>query len=82
MGTLIVHRLTNDKDREVVEKASGDIDKSAAAFLPTLMPGQAAIIGVDFPIPLTVQIHKPSNEPDSKGPNYQDLWSPAKGVKQ
>ena len=33
MGTLIVHRLINDKDREVVERASGDIDRSAAAFL-------------------------------------------------
>jgi hypothetical protein len=55
MGTLIVHRLINDRDREVVERASGDIDRSAAAFLPTLAPGQAVIIGVDFPIPLRVR---------------------------
>jgi uncharacterized protein len=75
MGTLIVHRLTNDKDREVVERASGDIDRSAAAFLPTLAPGQAVIIGVDFPIPLTVQISKPDHEPDSEGPKYQECWS-------
>ena len=34
MGTMLVHRLTNEKDRDVVEKASGDIDRSAAAFLP------------------------------------------------
>ena len=74
MGTLIVHRLTNDKDREVVERASGDIDRSAAAFLPTLAPGQAIIIGVDFPIPLTVQISKPHREPDSRGPDYQCNW--------
>jgi DNA helicase HerA-like ATPase len=74
MGTLIVHRLINDKDREVVEGASGDIDKSAAAFLPTLSPGEAVIIGVDFPIPITVQVSKPQNEPDSRGPNYQDAW--------
>lgn len=74
MGTLIVHRLTNDKDREVVERASGDIDRSAAAFLPTLAPGQAVIIGVDFPIPLTVQISKPHREPDSRGPDYQSHW--------
>ncbi len=74
MGTLIVHRLTNDKDREVVERASGDIDRSAAAFLPTLAPGQAIIIGVDFPIPLTVQISKPHREPDSRGPDYQCHW--------
>jgi hypothetical protein len=75
MGTLIVHRLTNAQDREVVEKASGDIDRSAAAFLPTLAPGQAIVIGVDFPIPLTVQISKPDHEPDSEGPDYQGCWS-------
>ena len=74
MGTLIVHRLTNEKDRDVVEKASGDIDRSAAAFLPTLAPGEAAIIGVDFPIPLTVQVAAPRQPPDSSGPRYQDKW--------
>jgi hypothetical protein len=74
MGTLIVHRLINDRDREVVERASGEIDRSAADFLPTLAPGQAVIIGVDFPIPLTVQIQKPEAAPDSKGPDYQQEW--------
>ena len=61
-------------DREVVERASGDIDRSAAAFLPTLAPGEAAVIGVDFPIPLTVQVIKPASEPESRGPDYQTAW--------
>lgn len=74
MGTLIVHRLTNDRDREVVERASGEIDRSAAAFLPSLSPGQAVIIGVDFPMPLTIQIEPPICKPDSKGPDYQEHW--------
>lgn len=38
---LIVHRLINERDREVVEKAAGDIDRSAAELLPTLAPGEA-----------------------------------------
>jgi DNA helicase HerA-like ATPase len=75
MGTLVVHRLTNDKDREVVERASGDIDRSAAAFLPTLAPGEAVIIGADFPIPLTIQVSPPVSRPDSTGPDYQRTWS-------
>ncbi|MDD2801770.1 MAG: ATP-binding protein [Methylococcales bacterium] len=80
MGTLIVHRLTNDRDREVVERACGEIDRSASAFLPNLKPGEAAIIGVDFPIPLTVQINKPTVRPQSDGPDFQNYWSvkPAK----
>ena len=79
MGTLIVHRLVNDKDREVVERASGDIDRAAATFLPTLAPGEAAVIGVDFPIPLTIKIWKPRNKPRSFGPDYQTCWK-AKAV--
>lgn len=77
MGTLIVHRLINDKDRDVVERAAGEIDRAAAAFLPTLAPGEAAIVGVDFPIPLTVQITMPEKDrrPQSEGPNFQKAWS-------
>lgn len=77
MGTLIVHRLINDKDREVVERAAGEIDRAAAAFLPTLSPGEAAVVGVDFPIPLTVQIAKPPEKhwPKSEGPNFQKAWT-------
>lgn len=74
MGTLVVHRLTNDRDREVVERACGEIDRSASSFLPNLKPGEAAIIGADFPIPLTIQIFPPETQPKSDGPNYQKYW--------
>jgi DNA helicase HerA-like ATPase len=74
MGTMIVHRLTNNSDRELVEKASGDIDRAAASFLPTLAPGEAILIGTDFAFPVSVKIMAPAYEPDSHGPNYQKLW--------
>lgn len=77
MGTLVVHRLTNDRDREVVERACGEIDRSASSFLPNLQPGEAAIIGADFPIPLTIQISPPEARPKSEGPNYQKCWLPS-----
>jgi hypothetical protein len=74
MGTLIVHRLTNDRDREVVERACGEIDRSSAAFLPSLKQGEAALIGVDFPIPLTIRISPPTAKPASNGANFQSNW--------
>lgn len=72
MGTLVVHRLINEADRKVVETACGQLDAAAAKFLPSLGPGEAAIIGVDFPIPLTIQIEQPPKElrPNSEGPKY------------
>lgn len=75
IGTLIVHRLTNDQDREVVERACGEIDRSASAFLPNLRPGEAVIIGADLPIPLTFQVRKPIMRPQSDGPDFQKHWS-------
>jgi hypothetical protein len=74
IGTLIVHRLTNDRDREIVERACGEVDRTATAFLANLRQGEAAIIGVDFPIPLTIQMAKPLATPKSDGPNYQEAW--------
>lgn len=74
MGTLVVHRLINDRDREVVERAAGEIDRSAADFLPTLGPGEAVIIGVDIPVPMAIQVQAPTARPDSQGPNYQVHW--------
>jgi hypothetical protein len=80
MGTMLVHRLSNDSDRRVVERAAGDIDRSAAQFVPSLAPGQAVLLGIDYPIPLVIQITPPEAEPDSRGPDYQRLWSkPAEG---
>lgn len=74
MGTLLVHRLTNDADRHVVERAAGDLDRSIAAFLPTLSPGEALLLGVDYPIPLIVAVAPPTAEPDSHGPDFQAHW--------
>lgn len=74
MGTLIVHRLTNDRDREMVERACGEIDRSAAAFLPNLKQGEAIVVGVDFPIPLTVRVDPPEARPQSDGPDFGREW--------
>lgn len=74
MGTLIVHRLTNHHDREIVERACGEIDRSATAFLSNLRQGEAVIVGVDFPIPMTITVRRPPHPPESDGPSYQRDW--------
>jgi len=82
MGTLIVHRLVNDADREVVERASGDIDRSAAAFLPSLVPGEAVVIGADFVVPLVISVNEPACKPVSHGPDFQKHWKERAQEKQ
>ncbi|QYY30860.1 ATP-binding protein [Cupriavidus pinatubonensis] len=75
MGMFVVHRLINERDREVVEKACGSLDASAAAFLPTLGQGEAILVGVDFPMPTPVKVTKPRHPPKSEGPSFKN-WRP------
>ncbi len=77
LGTLIVHRLINDKDRLVVERACGELDRSATAFLPTLDQGEALIVGADFSMPVPVKMRRPNDAPSSHGPDYQANWQRA-----
>ena len=77
MGMFIVHRLINDRDRNVVEKACGNLDSTAAAFLPSLGQGEAIVVGVDSPIPLPVLIRAPKHPPQSRGADYDRLWTTA-----
>jgi uncharacterized protein len=75
LGTLIVHRLTNEHDRDTVEKACGDLDRDAAMFIPTLAPGEAIIIGPDIPAPVPLLITRPAKPPNSKGPPFKQYWA-------
>jgi len=75
LGTLIVHRLTNEQDRSTVEHACGDLDRAATQFIPMLAPGEAIIIGPDLPTPLPLRMLRPKSPPDSKGPPFQSYWA-------
>jgi DNA helicase HerA-like ATPase len=75
LGTLIVHRLTNEHDRNTVEHACGDLDQAATQFIPMLAPGEAIVIGPDLPTPLPLKMQKPKSPPNSKGPQFQAYWT-------
>ncbi|NLF25262.1 MAG: ATP-binding protein [Deltaproteobacteria bacterium] len=74
MGTLIAHRLINADDRAVIEKAAAELDASTAAAIPSMPPGDAIVMGVDFPIPMSITVEPPTAKPDSRGPDYQGCW--------
>lgn len=74
-GMLLVHRLGDGRDRERIEQASSELDREAARLLPTLVPGEALFVGVDFPIPMAVKIAIPVHQPLSEGPQYDGSWN-------
>jgi DNA helicase HerA-like ATPase len=74
MGTMLIHRLINDQDRSVVERACGEMDSTSLQAIPSLTPGEAVLLGVEFSTPLIVKVERPQCEPSSHGPNYQKHW--------
>ncbi|WP_297742114.1 ATP-binding protein [uncultured Tessaracoccus sp.] len=76
VGMTIVHRLADGRDRQRIEQAAAKIDQSATKLLPGLVPGEAILMGVDFPVPVSVRIQKPVSPPASDGPNYDEWKAP------
>lgn len=71
MGTFIVHRLINEQDKKAVESAASAANKNSLAYLPILGEGEALMVGVDFPMPLTLKINEPEHKPNSKTPKFK-----------
>lgn len=68
IGTFFVHRIINEHDRGIVEKATANINKEALSYLPILSAGEVLVISVDLPMPIVMKINKPNVEPDSDTP--------------
>jgi DNA helicase HerA-like ATPase len=81
-GMMLVHRLADKHDRDRVEQASSELDQSATKLLPSLIPGEALLVGADFPVPLPVRLAPPAHRPSSRGPDYGTWGTPpnAQGV--
>ncbi|MET3731627.1 ATP-binding protein [Moheibacter stercoris] len=70
MGTFVTHRLINHYDKEAISSACSTANKETLSFLPSLGSGEAIIMGVDFPMPLSIRIDLPSIEPIFKTPKF------------
>lgn len=71
MGTFIVHRLINEQDKKAVESAASSVNRNSLAYLPILGEGEALLMGVDFPMPLTLKITEPLDKPNSNTPKLK-----------
>ncbi|RLA80089.1 MAG: hypothetical protein DRG78_11660 [Epsilonproteobacteria bacterium] len=68
MGTFIVHRLINETDRSVIEKACSEGNKSSLDYLPSLQSGEALLISIEMPMPIIIKIKEPTIKPTSLTP--------------
>lgn len=70
MGCLIVHRLTERRDQDHVADASSHLDRSVARMLPSLVPGEAMVVGSGLPMAIPVKLTPPRHPPSSEGPRF------------
>jgi len=71
MGTFITHRLINYQDREAIASACSTANKETLSFLPSLGAGEAILMGVDFPMPISVKIEFPKIRPIFDTPKFR-----------
>ncbi len=82
VGSLVVHRLINDKDRSIIERSSGEANASALNSLPILTQGQAVLLGAEFPVPLIVQVQMPVKRPNARSADFQKCWAEEKSSEE
>lgn len=80
-NTFLLHRLVNDRDQELVKKFVPDNLGSILNELPVLPTKKAILLGWAAPIPILVDMRelKKEHRPDSKDPDFWDVWTGKEG---
>ena len=68
LHNYLIHRLINNKDLEMVEKAISYLDKISIESLPILPPGACVLSGIIADLPLILQVDrlKEEEQPESQ----------------
>lgn len=76
LHNYFVHRLINNRDLEMIEKAISYLDKLSIETLPILPPGACVLSGIIADLPVIIQIDKleDSIAPKSQTIKLSDSW--------
>lgn len=76
-NTFILHRLSNDRDQELVGKLVPDNLRGLLRELPSLPSQQAILLGWAAELPVMVRMNDLSDaeRPHSDDPDFWDVWS-------
>lgn len=76
-NTFLLHRISNDRDQELVHKLVPDNLRGLLRELPTLPSQRAILLGWAAELPVLVQMNylNEQQRPESKDPEYWDTWT-------
>ena len=76
-NSFLLHRISNDRDQELVQKLVPDNLRGLLRDLPSLPSRNAILLGWASELPLLVQMNDLPEEhrPKSEDPDFWDVWS-------
>jgi len=76
-NTFLLHRISNDRDQELVNKLVPDNLRGLLRELPSLPSQRAILLGWASELPVMVQMNYLAKEyrPQSNDPDYWDIWN-------
>lgn len=76
-NTFLLHRISNDRDQELVHRLVPDNLRGLLRELPSLPPQHAILLGWAAELPVLVRIDElpKSQQPHSDDPDYWDVWA-------
>lgn len=76
-NSFLLHRLSNDRDQELVSKLVPDNLRGLLRELPSLPSQNAILLGWASELPVLVHMNylKESNRPKWDDPDYWDVWT-------
>lgn len=76
-NTFLLHRITNDRDQELVHKLVPDNLKGLLRELPSLPSQNAILLGWASELPVMVRMNDlpKDKQPQSADPDYWDVWT-------
>lgn len=83
-NTFLLHRISNDRDQDLVNKLVPDNLRGLLRELPTLPSQRAILLGWAAELPIMVQMNylEKQQRPQSDDPNYWETWISSEGVER